>query len=256
MIVDFINLDRFAERRQEFMSNNAHLSEVRRCGLFDGRGLDPAALAAAGVIDREVMKTYTAGALGVALAHIHLWDGPIRTGQPATICEDDAIFHRDFERRAEAMIARLPEDWDVFLYGWNFDAMLLLDMLPGISPALVFCDEDRLRAHAGEFQRHSQPSQPFRVLQCFGGALAYTISPKGAAILKAFCLPIRPLAVTMPGPSRNLRSDRLLANIGIDVMMAAAYPQLNAFIAFPPLAASKNDHGISTIRHQPRLAGA
>jgi len=255
VIVDLINLDRFAERRAEFLANNAHLSEVRRCALFDGRDLDMAALIAKGAIDPEITRWYSAGVLGNTLAHIALWDRAITTGEVITICEDDAIFHHRFEAAAEAMVRQLPPDWDVLLYGWNFDAMLLLDLLPGVSPALVLCDEDRLRAHAKEFQEHVQPSQALRVLQAFG-VLAYSISPKGARTLKPFCLPIRPMTVAMPGPSRNLRSERRLANVGVDVMMAAAYPQIAAYVAFPPLVVSKNDHGASTLRPQPNIAGA
>jgi glycosyl transferase, family 25 len=254
VIVDLINLDRFAERRQEFMAVNAHLSEVRRCALFDGRELDIEALIARGVVDREATKTYTAGALGGTLASFSLWDKAIETGEMVTICEDDAIFYQQFERAAEAIISRLlPPDWDVLLYGWNFDAPLVIDLLPGVSPAVVYCDEDLLRAHAAEFQQHSQPLQAIRVLQAFG-TQCYSLSPKGARALKDFCVPIRPMYVALPSASRNLQSDRRLANHGLDVMMSAAYPQLKAYVAFPPLVISKNDHGASTLRSLPYIA--
>jgi len=253
VIIDLINLDRFADRRRQFLTNNAHLTEIRRCARFDGRDLDVEALAESGTIDRDIVKWYSAGTLGNTLAHISLWERAAVTGEVMTICEDDALFHHRFEAEAEAMMRRLPADWDVLLYGWNFDAMLLLDLLPGSCPALVMCDEDRLRAHAAEFQRHVQPSLPLRVLQAFG-VLAYSISPKGARTLRAFCLPIRPMTVTLPGPTRNLQSERRLANIGVDVMMSAVYPQIGAFVAFPPLAISKNEHGASTLRPLPNLA--
>jgi hypothetical protein len=32
--------------------------------------------------------------------------------------------------------------------------------------------------------------------------------------------------------------------------------EIRAYVAFPPLAASNNDHGASTLRPQPHLAGA
>jgi glycosyl transferase family 25 len=252
VIVDFINLDRFADRRREFMTNNAHLSEIRRCSSFDGRDLDVRALVESGTIDKDIVTTYTVGALGLALAHISLWDKAIEMGEVVTVCEDDAIFHHQFERQAEAIIRRLPANWDVLLYGWNFDSMLLIDVLPGVSPCIVSCNEDRLRAHVEEFQRQSLSPQPIKVLQAFGSC--YTISPKGAQALKALCLPIRPMSIPLPGPSRNLRSDRRIVNIGIDVMMSAAYPEFNAFITLPPLVVSKNEQQSSTLRHLPPLS--
>lgn len=255
MIVNLINLDRFAERRETFMTVNAHLSEVRRCALFDGRELDIEALIANGTITRDITRSYNAGTLGGALAQISLWERAIATNEIMTISEDDAIFYHQFERAAEAIISRLlPADWDIILYGWNFDAALVIDLLPGISPAVVYCDEDRLRAHTAEFQRHSQPLQAIRLRQAFG-PMCYSVSPKGARAMRNLCLPIRPLAVELPGASRNLRSDRRLTNVGLDVMMAAAYPQVNAFVAFPPLVVSRNEHAASTVRHLPALAG-
>jgi glycosyl transferase, family 25 len=256
VIVDLINLDRFTERRQEFMTVNAHLSEVRRCALFDGRDLDIEALIANGTITRDVTRTYNAGTLGGALAQISLWERAIAANETITICEDDAIFYHQFERAAEAIIGQLlPADWDIILYGWNFDAALVIDLLPGVTPAVVYCDEDRLRAHAAQFQHHTQPLQAIRLRQAFG-PMCYSVSPKGARAMRNLCLPIRPLTVDLPGPDRNLQPARRLPNVGLDVMMAAAYPQVNAFVAFPPLVVSKNEHAASTVRHLPTLAGA
>jgi glycosyl transferase family 25 len=74
MIVDLINLDRFADRRREFMTNNAHLREVRRYSKIDGRELDIQALVENRTIERDIVNTYSAGALAAALAHIALWE--------------------------------------------------------------------------------------------------------------------------------------------------------------------------------------
>jgi glycosyl transferase, family 25 len=252
MIVDLINLDRFADRRREFMTNNAHLREVRRYSKIDGRELDIQALVENRTIERDIVNTYSAGALAAALAHIALWDNAIQTGEVVTICEDDAIFHHQFEHEAGAIIGRLPADWDVLVYGWNFDSMLLVDLLPGVSPGIVLCDEGQLRAHVEEFQQRSLSPQPIKLLQAFG-TMCYSLSPKGAKVLKDFSLPIRPMSIPLPGPGRELRSDRRLSNVGLDVIMSAAYPQLKAFITIPPLVISKNEHANSTMRHLPTL---
>ena len=252
MIIDLINLDRFADRRREFMANNGHLREIRRYSKIDGRELNVWSLVESGTIDKEVINTYSAGALAAALAHIALWDNAIQSREVVTICEDDAIFHHQFEQQAEATISRLPADWDVLVYGWNFDSMLLVDLLPGVSPGIILCDEGQLRAHVDEFQRRSLSPQAIKLLHAFG-TMCYSISPKGAKALKDFSLPIRPMSIPLPGQGRGLLSDRRLSNVGLDVIMSAAYPQLNAFVAIPPLVVSKNEHSHSTMRHLPTL---
>ena len=253
MIVDLINLDRFADRRREFMTNNAHLREVRRFSKIDGHELDVRALVESGTIDKDIPNTYTAGGLALVFAHIALWDKAIETREVVTICEDDAIFHHQFEQQAEATISRLPADWDVLVYGWNFNSMLLIDVLPSVSPGIILCDEGQLRAHVDEFQRRSLSPQPIKLLHAFG-TMSYSVSPKGAKALKDFTLPIRPMSIPLPGQGPGLLSDRRLANVGLDVIMSAAYPQLNAFITIPPIVVSKNDHARSTLRHLPTIS--
>jgi hypothetical protein len=67
------------------------------------------------------------------------------------------------------------------------------------------------------------------------GLPCYSVSPKGARALRDFCLPLRPMQLRLPGENRFLR------NIGIDCMMAALYPDLQAFASFPPLAVTRNE---------------
>ncbi len=41
--------------------------------------------------------------------------------------------------------------------------------------------------------------------------------------------------------------NRCVTNFGIDVMMNALYPSINAYVAFPPLAVSRNEKSASTV---------
>jgi glycosyl transferase, family 25 len=231
--VHLINLDRHADRLREFASVNAHLPEVIRFPAIDGRSLDLSALVRGGIIKPGVLDTYTAARLGGALSHLALWDKAIETGEALTVCEDDAILHPDFTARAGRLLRQLPPDWDLILWGWNFNAALDFELLPGVSPCLVLFEQTSLRSAASRFQQLPIAPQPFRVRQALG-LPCYSISPKGARALREFCVPIRPMQLRLPGGRR-------LRNVGIDCMMAGLYPNIMAFVSFPPLAITSNE---------------
>lgn len=243
MLIHVLNLDRTPDRLREFLAVNEHLGELARFPAIDGQALDVAALVESGVIEEGVLATYTRGAIGAALSHLALWSRAIDAQEITTICEDDAIFNRHFDDSAQSVMARLPADWDLIAWGWNFDAQIALDFLPGVSVCAVECDQDQMRASAPAFQRQAFSPQPIRLLRSFG-AVCYTVSPKGAQALKSLCFPIREMTVVFPG--RN--GLRELPNIGVDVMMSNAYSLTQSFVAFPPLVITKNERSKSTIQ--------
>ncbi|HEV2335927.1 MAG TPA: glycosyltransferase family 25 protein [Stellaceae bacterium] len=249
MLIHVLNLDRTPDRLQEFLAVNDHLGELARSSAIDGQALDVPALVESGVIEEGVLRTYTRGAIGAALSHVALWTRAIEAQQIMTICEDDAIFNRHFVDAAQSVMARLPADWDLIAWGWNFDAQIAMDFLPGVSICVVGCDQDQMRTGVATFRQQVFSPQPIRLLRSFG-AVCYSVSPKGAQALKSLCFPIREMHVVFPGPS-GLRE---LPNLGVDVMMANAYSQTQSFVAFPPLVITKNERAKSTI--QPADAGA
>ena len=239
MMLHLINLDRAADRLREFTTLNAHLHKIVRFPAIDGSAVDTAALIRAGIIHPQILETYTPARLGGALSHLALWQEAIETGEALTICEDDALLHRDFESHAARLLGQLPAEWDLIFWGWNFNAALDIDLLPGISPCLVLCEQASLRAGPANFQRLPISPQPFRLRQALG-LPCYSVSSKGARALRDFCLPLRPLQLKLPG------KDRYLRNIGIDCMMAALCPDLQAFVGFPPLAITPNEPAVAT----------
>jgi hypothetical protein len=73
------------------------------------------------------------------------------------------------------------------------------------------------------------------------GTPCYTLAPKGAAKLLRLCLPLAPRRVAFPLLNREVD------NTGIDIAMNAAYAELSAYVAFPPLALTLNMDAISTV---------
>ena len=239
MKIHFINLDQRTDRRRQFLLTNKHLTGLSRFSAIDGRGLDAAALVREGVIAKGIPSTYSTADIGLALSHITLWKKAVETETVVTICEDDAIFSFQFLDTAERIISRLPTDWDLVMWGWNFDSALMMDILPGVSPCAVVCDQDQMRIAVGEFQKISLAPQSVRLLQAFG-TICYSISPKGARVFINLCYPIPELSVFFPA------LNRALPNYAIDVMMSNAYPRTKSFVSFPPLVITRNERARSS----------
>jgi len=226
-----------------FEKLNGHLQpNLLRFPAVDGATVARGALADRGTITADL--GYGDGALGNALSHLALWDLSIETNRAFTVCEDDAIFNRGFGPAAESLINLLPSDWHVILWGWNFDSVVLFDMLPGVSPCLSIFDQDRMRMGVEAFQSASLTPRPFRLFNAFGIA-GYAVSPLGAQVMKQRCLPLRNRDVPIPGLGRAV------PNRALDVVLNDVYPRVNAYVSFPPLIITRNFHTNSTV--QPAL---
>jgi glycosyl transferase, family 25 len=249
MKLHLINLDRSADRLARFGEINGHVGDVERFAAIDGATVDVAPLVAGGIVEPGVRRFYSNGALGCALSHLALWERVIASGQSAAIVEDDAIFHRDFAAWSERLLGALPPDWEIVLWGWNYDSPLLFDM-PGLATGMVLCDYENIRVRTPDFQGHPIVPTMVRLRQALG-LVCYSLSPAGARKLRDFCLPIRFMKV----PFRATKGG-LMPNIGIDVMMSAQFPSLKAFACLPPLVVAHYDWAASTIRGGEARRGA
>ena len=238
MHIYVINLDRSEQRMNEFLHVNSHMPGIHRFSAIDGSTVDRARLVEAGTVVTGL--PYSDGAIGCALSHLFFWEAAVAEQTDITICEDDAIFHRSFYELASEVVASLPTDWDLILWGWNFDSILQFDLMPGVSPCLATFNQDQLRSAIDTFQATNVAPRAFRLHRAFG-TVCYTISPRGARKLIDCSLPIRPFTVDFP------RVNPAFPNNGIDIVMNAAYVAMNAFVSVPPLVVTKNEHAISTV---------
>jgi glycosyl transferase family 25 len=241
-----INLDRSQDRLAEFASINRHLTSASRIAAVDGQTLDIPAIARNGLVTADILSTYPVGAVGYAMTTLALWQRAIDSGQNITVSDDDAIFNSQFDARASEIIDSLPPDWDLVLWGWNFDAFISFEMLPGVSLCLGQFEQERMRANVQLFQTQTIYPRAYKLLWAFGMP-SYTVSPKGALVLKRRCFPLRPMIVTCPEAARGPNAARF-QTIGFDVTLNAVYRDVNAFVCFPPLVIAKNEHSNSTIQ--------
>ncbi|WP_136419773.1 glycosyltransferase family 25 protein [Herbaspirillum sp. ST 5-3] len=235
-----ISLNRTPERLKRFYALNGNRDRIEAFEAVDGRTMDRSSLVREGVIE-EGLPYYSDGAIGCALSHKRLWEMAIELDQPITVLEDDAILNHRFLEKTEEICTR-TENWDYIQWGWNFDSFLTF-MLPGdLSPCVAHFSQDDMRSNARRFQDQTMEHPLYRILAAFGTP-AYSISPTGARKLLEWCFPLCELNVYFWGLNRHL------PNNGIDIVMNDFYrqPHANAFVSFPPLAITPNEHAGSTV---------
>ncbi|MGA2616879.1 MAG: glycosyltransferase family 25 protein [Thermoguttaceae bacterium] len=239
MEVLYINLERRPDRNDLFLRTNAGIADFRRIEAVDGRCLDVQDLIRQGLLARP-LRAYTAGALGHALSQKKIWQQCISTAATATVAEDDAVFNRHFADKAGKTLAALPPDWDIIFWGWNFDALLHVEVIEGLKQAFLRFDAGRLGPRLREFQELDYSVLPVRLRGVFGTP-CYSISPRGARRLSELCFPLRrePVFVASLG--------RTLPNANLDTLMNKHYGSLKAYAALPPLVWTENDKRASDI---------
>jgi glycosyl transferase, family 25 len=244
--IHLVNLDRNPERLAEFCNVNRHLTSVSRFPAVDGKSLELGSLVQQGLVTEDILSAFSVGALGCAMSNLTLWDKAIANDQVVTICEDDAIFNNRFEERAEDLLKRLPNNWDIMFWGFNFNLFVCFEVLPGVSPCVVTFDQDQMRSGSGIFKMQAITPQAYKARWVFGTS-CYSISPLGAKNLKNKILPLRPQTVPLPEAQRVPPYRPKWRTVGIDNCINAVHREINSFVCFPPLVISKNEREKSTV---------
>jgi GR25 family glycosyltransferase involved in LPS biosynthesis len=234
--IKVISLARTPERLDVFQQQNNHL----KFSVFP-------AIEGALVSESERKNfiedsySYRSAALGNALSHQTLWKEIILKGEPLTICEDDAIFHKNFDVLSEKVISLLDGDWDICLWGWNFDSSLLCNIPHGLGRCFMVFEQEVLRQSLHAYISGELNPSPLPLLQCLG-TICYSISPKGAQKFLSQTQPIKKLSIFFPG--RNVVHE----NSALDITMNAFYLFNKSYVSFPPLVVTRNEVETSTVQ--------
>jgi len=238
-IIKVISLKRSTGRRDEFTKMNPQL-KFEFVDAIDGSELTRESIAKTNLFHQEL--PYTSGAYGCALSHLSLWEEAIKFSKVMTVAEDDAIFRLDFEEQYSQLLREISPDWDIILWGWNFDSILSLYAMPNISSTVMLFNEVQLRNSIYNFQRFQEKPNLIRLDKCFGTP-AYSISPNGAKKFKSLCFPITKFNLFFPVLNREF------PNNGIDMAMNRIYQVTNSLVCFSPLVITKNDRSKSTVQN-------
>lgn len=228
--IQVVSLRRTPERRERFCGHN-HGLNFEFFDAVDGKQVDRTKFFGSGIAEENL--PYSAGAIGCALSHLALWERSSKEQLILTIVEDDAILRRDFETKSREVIAGLPVDWDLIMWGWNFDSVLAVNAMPGISPTVMMFDQNSLRQSLERFRQDLLDVHVFLLDKCFG-TCAYSISPQGSRKFMRNCFPLKNDGVYFPG------LNRVRPNDGIDIAMNRIYPMTNSYVSFPPLVVTPN----------------
>ncbi|MFB9983930.1 glycosyltransferase family 25 protein [Mesorhizobium kowhaii] len=227
--IHLINLDSSVERWRKYQDRNPHLAtNTIRVSAVDGASLDRSALQA--LVDDGVIAEdcgYLPGALGCALSHINLWKLAVAEKRPITIFEDDVYSSFDFLEESNRILSMAPANWDMVKWGFNFDPLFLwLDF--DFSKAKLEFYERKHKQVPAQFQSDNYSRSLIRLTHSFG-AMAYSVTPRGAQVLLEKCLPLRRRLIPFP------ETGVVLEDESIDCAMSAAYDSMKAFVCMPPL---------------------
>jgi len=157
-----------------------------------------------------------------------------------TVAEDDTVFSHSFAAHAKTLLAGLPADWDIVLWGYNLWTFLWVEVPRGVGAVEIRWNSRLMRDNLGRFAGAPDVPALLKLLHAFG-TQCYSVSPHGAAALLKNCLPLQ------SGFTRFRHFPITSRNEGIDGIMNGFYPSLEAYACFPPLVVP-DDSQASTIR--------
>ncbi|GAA4502045.1 glycosyltransferase family 25 protein [Gluconacetobacter tumulicola] len=228
----FISLERTPERTERFLQANAHIQGLVRSPGVDGASMDLEEMKERGFVRDSC--AFTRGAIGSGLAHVALWGNVAKYGIPAHIFEDDAFLCRNFEEESNRIIATLPADWDIILWGNNSDTVLQFELLPGITQCVATFSQETVRRGISSFRQMDVTALPFKLDHTFG-ICGYAISPLGAEKMIKRTLPMDTTHIAYPS-----LGGRVITTTSIDHLMNTVYPEMKAYTCFPPLCLTDN----------------
>jgi hypothetical protein len=121
------------------------------------------------------------------------------------------------------------------------------ELLPSVTHATVMFNQDRMRANIEAFQRQTITPQIYKLLWAFG-TCCYSISSKGAAVLKSKILPLSARVTPFPEGQKAYPYSPAWRHVGIDNSMNAVHRGIKSFVCFPPLVVTKNETKTSTVQ--------
>jgi len=190
--------------------------------------------------------TWPMGSICCGLAHFEVLQECIRTNEPVSIFEDDAILAADFDEKSLVLINQIDAEWDIIQWGFNWDSVMHFRLMG--KEGLVFqtdlvAELDKFEIE--KFKLTKSNSTLFPLVSSFG-MHADTVNPIGAQkILNYF-----------PKISNHFVDN--LALLGhsywcssVDMVLNSFYNTNNAFISIPPLSYVVNDKTTSAIWNPP-----
>lgn len=185
----------------------------------------------------EGATRYSPGAVGCAMSHAALWKQCAASADNFVIFEDDAHIRDDFVNQFYTLIAS-QRSWDIIFFGCNTDSIVSIPYAGGIDFTGQFSTLYPNLGQLAAFTKMTVDATLLRLKFSFG-LCGYAVSPAGARKLIEKCLPMDNRPVQIEPENRSFPA------YSIDCMLISVYPQIDAFICFPPLVMTPNDQATS-----------
>ena len=193
------------------------------------------------LISNNVLKGWSAGAIGSALSHMLSWRLCLKLGKPMVIAEDDVILAQELHQKLHMLLQGKGKQHPFLLLGWNLDSLLQAELERGFGLISLFepaypKEEELTRLVNCRKERHI-----CRLKRCFG-LPAYRITPITAQrLLKQF----NPLVSEEIPMGRGIPTH---FSETLDGALNNQYEKIGAEVIFPPLALALNNQNESLTR--------
>lgn len=238
-----ISLKSTPQRLEEFFRRNSRSLEHWNVHVLDGvDGPEHRELfKQSRLISSNVLKGWSAGAIGSALSHMLSWRLCLKLGKPIIIAEDDTILAEELHNKLQLMVQSKSNQHSFLLLGWNLDSLLQAEFEPGLGLISLFepaypKEEELTRLVNSRKERHI-----CKLKRCFG-LPAYRITPKMAKRLLEKLNPLVSEAIPMGRGIPTHFSETL------DGVLNNQYEKIGAEVVFPPLALALNNQSESLTR--------
>ena len=239
-----ITLERFKDRHQLFISHNKGINNVVfRFGIDIRKWRQNVTLQ--NIVNNKVKHPalyWKTAVILNSISHLSILEECVLHQTPYTILEDDAILVTNFDEKASKLMHDIVENWDIILWGYNWDAPLHVKLFDDSDVILQVNLQSEINQFTiDSFKKSGRNSKLHRLVMGWG-IHCYTVSPSGAAkIIKAI--------------PKITDWKIIIEKIGIrwwaeslDGIFNHLYQGLNAFAALPPLSYAENNHSTSKLK--------
>ena len=232
--VHVISLRRSMDRREALISRHADQPfQCRFVDGIDGQQQWPA-ISRSRLVHQAWNEGWNRGAIGSALSHRMMWRYCLQIDRPIIVLEDDVVLAPQWFDAVQELFQSLQPDLDLLLLGWNLDSVLQAQLVKGlISTSLFEPSLPSLEQLLGILSS-DVPRRACRLHKALG-LPGYLVTPVGAKKLLAG------LPQLCAEPLKIGRGIPEIPSMTLDAQMNRLYPQMAAFVSYPPLVLAEND---------------
>ena len=238
-----ITLKRTPDRLQYFFRRNVQALKKWNVCVIEGIDGDQQKdlFKKSRLISQNIARSWTSGAIGSALSHMHCWRMCTQLDKPLVIAEDDTILSMKMSEYLEKLLIGREDSPSFLLLGWNLDSLLQAELEPGLGLISLFEPAYPEEEEITELVNSTTERRACKLKRCFG-LPAYRITPKTAKYLLEKLNPLTSEEISMGRGIPTHYSETL------DGILNNQYEKIEAKIVFPPLALALNDQNKSLTR--------